>query len=117
VPGSLLAEIEHGLVERPAGMRPTPSRLVVRWWLLWDAGVVLWVVTLLWALRDGVQAQADGVLLHALLDLVAAGTAVVTAVLVRQFTLLLYADRPPRRMLLVRLGAAERSPTARATPG
>ncbi|MCW2631803.1 MAG: hypothetical protein JWR88_765, partial [Pseudonocardia sp.] len=116
LPGSVLAEIEHGLLERPPDTRPRPTRLVVLWWLLWDAGVVLCVVTLLWALRDGVQARADGVLLHALLDLVAATTAVATAVLVRQFTRLLHPAQPPRRMLLVRLGAAEPSPTAPATP-
>ncbi|MBA2311102.1 MAG: DUF4328 domain-containing protein [Pseudonocardiales bacterium] len=115
VPGSVLAEIEHGLLERPVAARPKPSGLVVLWWVMWDVGVVLCVVTLLWALRDGVQALADGVLVHALLDLVAAVTAVVTAVVVRQFTRLLHPAQPPRRMLLVRMGA-EPSPTAPANP-
>lgn len=137
VPGSVLAEIEHGLLELPATTRPRPSRLVVIWWLLWDAGVVLGVVTLLWALRDGVQARADGVVLHGVLDLLAAATAGVTAVLVGQLTRLLHPRQAPQRMLLVKVGPASpaepspvepspaepspaepaESPTAPATPG
>ncbi len=62
--------------------RPRPSRLLLVWWALWVASVVLAVVVLLWSLRDGVQARADGVVLHAVLDLLAAVTAGVTARLV-----------------------------------
>ncbi|HXV92193.1 MAG TPA: DUF4328 domain-containing protein, partial [Pseudonocardia sp.] len=67
VPGSVLAEIEHALIGRPAHARPRPSRLLRVWWVLWAAGVVLAAVVLAWSLRDGVQAAADAVVLHAVL--------------------------------------------------
>ncbi len=105
VPGSLLAEIEHTAWGRPAGVRPRPSRLLLVWWLLWGAGVVLGVVVLLWSLRTGVQALADGVVLHAVLDLLAAATAAVTAVLVVRLTALLGPARRTRREVVVRVGA------------
>lgn len=105
VPGSVLAEIEHTAWGRPAGVRPRPSRLLLVWWLLWAAGVVLGVVVLLWSLRTGVQALADGVLLHAVLDLLAAATAGVTAVLVVRLTALLGPARRTRREVVVRVGA------------
>ncbi len=103
VPGSVLAEIEHGLLGRPAAQRPRPSRLLVLWWLLWAVSVVLAVITLGWTFREGVQARADGVVLHALLDLVAAASAGVTAVVVRRLTTLLRVVEKPHRMLLVRI--------------
>lgn len=105
VPGSVLAEIEHTASGHPADVRPRPSRLLLAWWLLWAAGVVLGVVVLLWSLRTGVQALADGVMLHAVLDLLAAATAAVTAVLVVRLTALLGPARPGRRETVVRVGA------------
>lgn len=105
VPGSVLAEIEHTASGRPADVRPRPSRLLLVWWLLWAAGVVLGAVVLAWSLRTGVQALADGVVLHAVLDLLAATTAVVTAVLVVRLTALLGPARRTRRELVVRVGA------------
>jgi hypothetical protein len=63
------------------------------------------VLVLLWSLRTGVQAKADGVVLHALLDLLAAVTAGVTAVLVTRLTRLLGPPRPRRRELLVAVSA------------
>lgn len=89
VPGSVLAEIEHAALRRPPGARPRPSRLLVTWWALWAGSVLFAAVVALWALRAGVQAQADGVVLHALLDALAAATASVTALLVARFTRLL----------------------------
>lgn len=106
VPGSVLAEIEHTASGRPAAARPRPSRLLLVWWLLWGAGVVLGVVVLVWSLRTGVQALADGVVLHAVLDLLAAATAAVTAVLVVRLTALLGPARRDRREVVVRVGAA-----------
>jgi hypothetical protein len=106
VPGSVLAEIEHSAIGRPADRRPRPSPLLVVWWALWAASVVLTAVVLLWSLRTGVQARADGVVLHAVLDLLAAITAGVTARLVLRLTRLLApaarcwcgsTRRPPRR--------------------
>jgi hypothetical protein len=61
---------------------------------------VLSAVVLLWSLRDGVQARADGVVLHAVLDLLAAATAGVTARLVTQLMRLLGPPRPRRRELV-----------------
>ncbi|WP_214365786.1 DUF4328 domain-containing protein [Pseudonocardia sp. H11422] len=112
VPGSVMAEIEHGALDRPSGERPRPSRLVLIWWALWVSGLVLATVVLLWSLRDGVQAMADGVVLHALLDLLAAATAAVSAVLVGRLTLLLGPVRAVRREVLV----AVHSPASAATP-
>ncbi len=105
-PGSVLAEIEHAALDRPAALRPRPSRLLLVWWVLWAAGVLLAGVALLWSLRTGVQARADGVVLHAVLDLLAAATAATTAVLLTYLTRLLSPPRAARRELLM----AVRSP-------
>ncbi|MCU1663059.1 MAG: hypothetical protein JWR58_3124 [Pseudonocardia sp.] len=100
VPGSVLSEIEHSALGLPADRRPRPSRLLLIWWAMWATGVVLSAVVLLWSLRDGVQARADGVVLHAVLDLLAAATAGVTARLVTQLMRLLGPPRPRRRELV-----------------
>lgn len=112
VPGSVLAEIEHTALGRAPGVRPRPSRLVLVWWALWAAGVVLAAVVLLWSLRDGVQARADGVVLHAVLDVLATATAAVSAVLVVRLTRLLGPARPGRRELVLRVGSVAPLPTA-----
>jgi hypothetical protein len=106
IPGSVLAEIEHSAIGWPADRRPRPSRLVLVWWGLWVASVVLTAVVLLWSLRDGVQARADGVVLHAVLDLLAAVTAGVTARLVLRITRLLAPAAPRRREVLLRVNPA-----------
>ncbi|HEY0640909.1 MAG TPA: DUF4328 domain-containing protein [Pseudonocardiaceae bacterium] len=105
VPGSTLAEIEHAVLRRPAGERPRPSALLRAWWTAWVAGCLLVVLTLLWSLRGSTQAQADGVLLHALTDLVAATTAVLTVLVVRTLTGLMQPARPgrSRRMVVVKV--------------
>ncbi|MHA6629018.1 DUF4328 domain-containing protein [Pseudonocardia sichuanensis] len=115
VPGSVLAEIEHSALGLPPGRRPRPSRLLLVWWALWAVGVVLSAVVLLWSLRTGVQARADGVVLHAVLDLLAAVTAAVTARLVLRLTRLLSPGGPRRRELLVRVTPKPaEAPAARA---
>jgi hypothetical protein len=114
VPGAVLAEIEHGALDRPASRRPRPSRVVGTWWVLWGAQVVLSVVTLLWSRRTGVQAQADGVLLHAWLDLLAATTAGFTAVLVGRLTALLGPVRQAKRQIVVSVGEKPVRPPAAA---
>jgi hypothetical protein len=101
VPGSVLAEIEHAALDRPPGQRPRPSVLLIWWWALWVANLLFGVVVALWSLRTGVQALADGVVLHALLDLLAAVTAGVTAVLAVRLTRLLTPRRPAHREVLV----------------
>lgn len=103
IPGSVLAEIEHSAIGLPADRRPSPSRLLLVWWGLWVASVVLTVFVLLWSLRDGVQVRADGVLFHAVLDLLAAVTAGVTARLVLRLTRLLAPAAPRRREVLLRI--------------
>ncbi|MBB3662564.1 hypothetical protein FB384_001468 [Prauserella sediminis] len=87
--GPIIAELEHAALRRPAHERPRPSRLVLAWWATWCANFVLAVVTVVWRLRDGVQADADGVVLSALTDACAAGLAIVTVVLVNRITRLL----------------------------
>jgi hypothetical protein len=79
---------------------------VLVWWGLWVASVVLTAVVLLWSLRDGVQARADGVVLHAVLDLLAAVTAGVTARVVLRLTRLLAPAAPRRREVLMRVDPA-----------
>lgn len=100
VPGSTFAEIEHAALGRSAGRRPRPSRLVLIWWGLWSVNVILGVITLIWSFRTGVQARADGVSMHAVLDLVAAATAVYTAKVVEWLTALV---SPPKPMQLPRV--------------
>ena len=121
VPGSVLAEIEHMALGRPARRRPRPSRLLLVGWVLWVASVVLATVVLAWTLRAGVQARADGVVLHAVLDLVAAATAAVAARLVVRLTQLLGPPRVRRREILVSvenepavINEAVRSPEVRS---
>ena len=101
-PGSLLAETEHAALELPAGRTPRPSRELLVWWALWGVCVALAAVTLLWRLRSGTQALADGVVLHAWLDVLAAVTAWRTVRVVRRISGLLEPSPQGRRELLVR---------------
>lgn len=148
VPGSTLAELEHAL-QHPGGSRPAtgaapgrpttrlasngtptyqqrgparrpePSALVAAWWAAWVASAVLSTVTLLWSLREGTQALADGVVLHSVADVLAATTAVLTAVVVHRFTVLLRPAVPgkARRRIVVRVGPADASPGGASSAG
>jgi hypothetical protein len=89
VPGSVVAELEHAVLRRPVAERPRPSRLVLWWWAAWVLSGLLFTTTVLWRFRDGVQAQADGVLLNALTYLAVAAVAVLTALIVRGLSTLL----------------------------
>ncbi len=108
VPGAVLAEVEHAALGRPPAQRPAPSRLVRTWWVAWALNVVLGVVAVLHGFSAGVQARADGVVLHAVTDVVAAVTAVITLVVVRRLTALLQPVDPRRlaRMAVLRVGPA-----------
>ena len=110
VPGAVLAELEHAALGQDPARRPRPSRLVLGWWVVWATGVLLAGITLLWNLRPGVQARADGVLLHAATDLVAALVAIITIVVVQRLTRLLSPARlaAARRMVVVRVPGASR---------
>ncbi|KJK47596.1 hypothetical protein UK23_19990 [Lentzea aerocolonigenes] len=102
VPGSVLAELEHAVARRPAGERPQPSKLLRWWWGFWAGSGLMFVITVLWSFRESTQALADGVLLHALSDLVMAGVAVTTALVVRRITtLLLPVDAASVRLMRV----------------
>lgn len=89
VAGSILAELEHAILRRPAEQRPRPSRLVLAWWAAWLLNAVFMILVIIWRVRDGVQAQADAVLFNALLDTSATLLAVLTAVMVHRLTSLL----------------------------
>ena len=105
VPGAVLAELEHAALGADPNRRPRPSRLVIGWWVVWATGLVLAGIALLWNLRDGVQARADGVLLHVVTDLVAGVVAVTTIVVIQRLTRLLSPARlaSARRMVVVRV--------------
>ncbi|MDN5918326.1 MAG: DUF4328 domain-containing protein [Pseudonocardia sp.] len=109
VPGAVLAEIEHSALDLSPGDRPRPSRELLVWWALWAVCVVLGTVTVLWSLRGGTQALADGVVLHAWLDVLAAATAVVTLRVLRRLTDLLEPTLGGPRELLVSVGSPARS--------
>ena len=105
VPGAVLAELEHAALGRDPNRRPSPSRLVIGWWTIWAAGLMLAGITMLWNLRDGVQARADGVLLHVATDLVAGLVAIITIAVVKRLTRLLSPVQlaNARRMVVVRV--------------
>lgn len=116
VPGAVAAELEHAALRRPADERPSPSPLVRWWWVAVCVSGVLFTATLLWRLRDGVQARADGVLLTAATDVAAAVVAAVTIVLVVRLSALLAPINPAaaRLMRVVRVEGAP-APPLRAT--
>ena len=89
VPGSVAAELEHAALREPVDRRPNPSRLLRIWWGLWAATGLFVAFTLVWTFRSSVQALADGVLLHAFADLLAAAVAITTILVVRRITTLL----------------------------
>ncbi|GAA3860816.1 DUF4328 domain-containing protein [Saccharothrix violaceirubra] len=102
IPGSVAAELEHAALRQPATSRPRPSRLIRWWWGLWVFSALFLVVTVAWSFRSGTQALADGVLLHAVSDLLAAAVAITTGVLVRRITgLLLPIDAASLRRMRV----------------
>jgi hypothetical protein len=102
--GSVLSEIEHTVLARPAAERPRPSRLLLAWWAAWVVGGVLAAVVIAWSFLPGVQAQADGVELHALLDLVAAAAAGLLAVVIVRINRLVGPARSTPREILMAVG-------------
>lgn len=89
VPGAALAELEHMVLRRRPERRVRPSRLVLAWWLTWVLSCLLFLTTLLWRLRSGVQAQSDGVLINVFSYLVAVAVAVLTVFVIRRLCTLL----------------------------
>ncbi|NMO90125.1 DUF4328 domain-containing protein [Actinomycetospora sp. TBRC 11914] len=106
VPGATLAEIEHAASGLDPARRPTPSRPVLTWWASWAVGVVLGLVTVVHGFWSSTQALADGVVLHALVDVVAVVTAWATIRVVAHLTeLLAPVLRPTGRTWVVRPAA------------
>ncbi|GLZ41249.1 hypothetical protein Acsp05_48730 [Actinokineospora sp. NBRC 105648] len=108
VPGAIMAELEHAVLRRPAEERPRPTPLLRAWWIAWAASGLLFAVTVVWRLRDSVQAQADGVLLTAATDLAAVVVAVLTARVVTRLSSLISPVNPAsvRLMRVVRVDGA-----------
>jgi hypothetical protein len=102
VPGAALTELEHTASTLPADTRPWPSPVVRRWWVAWDASVVLGVAAVLRGLGASTQALADSVLLHAIADVAAAVAAWATIRVVTHLTELLAPElRPAGREAVV----------------
>ncbi|ALG14447.1 hypothetical protein AOZ06_00535 [Kibdelosporangium phytohabitans] len=89
VAGSVFAELEHAAERRDPDDRPKPGKLVKWWWGLWVADGLLMAFTIAWRFRGGVQAQADGVVLATVTDLLGAAVAVLTILLIRRLVKLL----------------------------
>ena len=116
VAGCVLAELEHMVLRRPVEQRPRPGRLVLWWWIGWATSGLLFAGTVLWRLRKGVQAQADGVLVTAAADLAAVAVAVLTVLVVRRLGALL-APVDPARVRLMRVVTVEGAPPPQLRPG
>lgn len=107
VPGATLAEIEHAAGGGDPSTRPVPSRPVLTWWATWSVGVVLGVVTVVHGFWTSTQALADGVVLHALVDVAAVVAAWATIRVVAHLSELLTPElRASGRTWVVRPAAA-----------
>ncbi|MGH3515894.1 MAG: DUF4328 domain-containing protein [Haloechinothrix sp.] len=95
--GPVVAELEHQALGRAPEHRPQPSRLVLAWWIAWVVNGVLALVTIGWRMREGVQAQADSVLLTGCTDLAACVLAVLTGLVIHRIMALLGPLEPGRR--------------------
>ncbi|MFC7342458.1 DUF4328 domain-containing protein [Saccharopolyspora griseoalba] len=115
VPGSALAELEHSVLvaegARERGARPSPSLAVRSWWVLWAATALLGLLVFAWGFREGVQALADGVVLHAINDALVTSLAVLTARVVHELTRLL-APLDPTGLRRYRVRAVRAAPPA-----
>ncbi|WHT23414.1 DUF4328 domain-containing protein [Crossiella sp. CA-258035] len=109
LPGATLAELEHTILEKPPAERPKPSRELSQWWLIWAVSLLVSGITLLWSLRTGVQAQADGVLWHLAADALLALVAIRSARLLKRYNALLAPVNPAtvRRFELISVRGAE----------
>jgi hypothetical protein len=107
--GVILAELEHQVLHRPADQRPSPTRATLIWWTAWVVSGLLFAVTIIWRFRNGVQAEADGVILSGVTDLAAAALAVLTALTVRRISTLL-APVDPKRLRKLRVMSVKNAP-------
>ena len=113
--GVILSELEHHVLHRPPEHRPTPTRATLIWWTAWLASGLLFTLTIIWHFRNGVQAQADGVILSALTDLTAATVAVLTALTVRRLVALM-APVDPGRLRQLRVLSVKDAPDPELRP-
>ncbi|MPY78370.1 MAG: DUF4328 domain-containing protein, partial [Actinophytocola sp.] len=124
--GPVVVELEHAALGNGGG-RPRPSWLALAWWAAWVGNGVLVALTAIWRSRDGLQQQADAVVMTSATDFAAAVLAVLTVLLIRRVMALLAPRslRPPRqfRVLGVRgapdpeLRTARPAGARRALPG
>lgn len=116
--GPVVAELEHAALGKPPAERPKPSLLVLAWWAVWALNPVIAVFTARLRLLDGIQAQADSVLLTAMTDLAAAALALLTVLVIRGVMLLLAPAVPGklRQLRLVTVRGAPEPPLRRARP-
>lgn len=87
--GPVLIELEHAALGNGPDVRLRPSRLALAWWAAWAGNGVLVALTVIWRTRDGLQQQADAVVLTAATDFAAAALAVLTALVIRRLMALL----------------------------
>lgn len=80
-----------------AGLVPRIRRLVRWWWATWTAGGILLVASVAWRSHDSLQARANGVVLAAVVDLVAAVVALLTLLVTRRVHRLDFLGRPRGR--------------------
>lgn len=83
MPGVYLTEVVRLRVRTGYGDYREEA-LVRIWWSVWALSNVLVIVQLLWTMRGSLQARADGVLLSAVVALVAAVSAVLTLAVMRR---------------------------------
>jgi hypothetical protein len=83
MPGVYLTEIVRLRAESDADVYRELT-LIRIWWAVWATSNALVVVQVLWSLRNTLQARADGVLLAAVVALVAAVSAVLTLAVMRR---------------------------------
>ena len=83
MPGVYLTEIVRLRAEADGDVYRELT-LIRIWWAVWATSNALVVVQVLWSLRNTLQARADGVLLAAVVALVAAVSAVLTLAVMRR---------------------------------
>lgn len=115
VPGSALAELEHSVLvaegARKRGARPSPTLRVRLWWAAWAATLLFGWLAFAWGFFDSVQAMADGVLLHALNNVLVTLLAILTARLIK-YLMRLLAPMDPTELKPLRVRAVRAAPPA-----
>lgn len=106
--GPVVIELEHAALGAGRG-KPRPSRLALVWWAFWVGNGLLVAVTAIWRTRDGLQQQADAVVMTAATNVAAATLAVLTVLVIRRVMALL-APHSPRRLRQFRVVGVRDAP-------